>query len=390
MNLGSLIIKEFRRIKSDKRSLVLMFLVPIIVITFFGLSAGESLTSPYRIMVITNDHLPQSTISVNGTLVNDSRDYSDIFFDILENQTESFELIEIDNSSLKSALESAEDQIRREEVDVAAYLPENFTESIFHHQNLTFQLYIDGSDSRVREGITTAFQELLLLLISEIQSEEEDFIGSKFVFTLPTLEFVVPSWENQVLNNVMPVVIPFIIISATMNLSSTVIITEEPLGRMLLTPMSRRDVILSKSIVYNFIGFIQCSLIFIMVYIFGLFVQGPIEIFFFVMILTSLTGINIGLFISSFVPTEDTANQAYLFFLIVSMVLSGNMVPVNRINPSLKIIGHFFPVFHARNIIMDLAYRNVINVTAFTWLVGLSLGYLMLAFIFYRFRRYDV
>ena len=80
----------------------------------------------------------------------------------------------------------------------------------------------------------------------------------------------------------------------------------------------------------------------------------------------------------------------YLFFLIVSMVLSGNMVPVNRFNPSLKIIGHFFPALHARNIIMDLAYRNVVNVTAFTWLIGLALGYLMLAFIFYRFKRYDV
>ncbi len=390
MILGSLIIKEFRRIKSDKRSLALMFLVPTIIIIFFGLSAGESLTSPYRIIVITHDHLPQSTLSVNGTLVVNSHDYSDIFFDILENQTESFELLEIDNSFLTSALESAEEQIRLEEVDVAVHLAENFTESITYHRNLTLSLFIDGSDLRVREGITTAFQELLLLLISEIQTEEENFTGSEFVFNLPTLEFVVPSWENQVLNNVMPVVIPFIIISATMNLSSTVIITEEPLGRMLLTPMSRRDVILSKCIMYNFIGFIQSSLIFIMVYSFGLFVQGPIEFFYLVMILTSLTGINIGLFISSFVPTEDTANQAYLFFLIISMVFSGNMVPVNRFNASLKIIGNFFPVLHARNIIMDLAYRNVVNVTAFTWLIGLSLGYLMLAFIFYRFKRYDV
>ncbi|MFW9991778.1 MAG: ABC transporter permease [Candidatus Odinarchaeota archaeon] len=390
MNLGSLIIKEYRRIRSDKRSLALMFLVPVVIIVFFGLSTGATFASPYRIVVMTRDHLPQSTIFANGTLVADSHDYSNILVDIIDNRTESFELVEVYDSSLASALESAHEQIRLEEVDVAVTLSENFTESILYHQDLTLQLYIDGSDIKVREGITTAFQELLLLLISEIQSGDESFEGSEFVFHLPTLEYIVPSWENQVLNNVVPIVIPFIIISATMNLTSTVIITDEPLGRMLLTPMSKRDVILAKCIMYNIVGFIQSSIIFLMVYSFGLFVQGPVEYFYLAIVLTSVVGINIGLFISSLAPTEDMANQAYIGFLICSMVLSGNLVPPERFVTPLKAFGNFFPVIHARNIIVDLTFRKVVNVTAFGWLVFLSLGYVLLAYIFYRFKRYDV
>jgi len=40
MYLGGLIRKEFGRIRSDKRTLILLFVIPVILIFVFGLTTG--------------------------------------------------------------------------------------------------------------------------------------------------------------------------------------------------------------------------------------------------------------------------------------------------------------------------------------------------------------
>jgi len=77
MYLSGLIKKEFGRIKSDKRTLVLIFVIPIILIVIFGLTSGGGPTEYFNAAIITRDKEPCDCInSTNG--------YDDIFIEVVE------------------------------------------------------------------------------------------------------------------------------------------------------------------------------------------------------------------------------------------------------------------------------------------------------------------
>ena len=55
MYLRGLISKEFGRIKSDKRTLALIFIIPVILIVIFGLTSRGGPTEYFVAAVITRD-----------------------------------------------------------------------------------------------------------------------------------------------------------------------------------------------------------------------------------------------------------------------------------------------------------------------------------------------
>ena len=80
MKLQGLIRKEFGRIKADKRSLFLLFSIPLILIVIFGLTTGGTPTKFFTVAMITRDDRP-----CYGNFPNNSSQYDQVFIDIVEN-----------------------------------------------------------------------------------------------------------------------------------------------------------------------------------------------------------------------------------------------------------------------------------------------------------------
>ncbi|MBY9019066.1 MAG: hypothetical protein KGD66_09585 [Candidatus Lokiarchaeota archaeon] len=87
MNLGGLIKKEFSRIKSDKRTLILLFVIPIILIVIFGLTAGGGPTKFFTGAVITKDDMPTHDAFPENSSIHD-----DTFISVMEHNTTSWDL----------------------------------------------------------------------------------------------------------------------------------------------------------------------------------------------------------------------------------------------------------------------------------------------------------
>lgn len=383
MSIGGLIQKEFGRIKSDKRTLILLFAIPIILIVIFGLTTGVGPMKFFTSAIITLDEMP-----TYDNFPSNSSQYDDIFISIMEQNTTTWDLYRYYNSTNSGEYNEAFDRcfnlLKNELIDVFIVLPNNFSESVANKTNPILIYYIDGSDLSAVGAIEVALQEPLALFRVEINMLEN------FTIMVPHLEFGVPSWESQLLNYSLALILPIIIIGTTMNLTSLTIVSEGPLPRMLITPTAKRDIILSKLIANTVIMIMQATEIFVMTSFFGLYSLGSLFNFYLVLIMIGFSGIAIGLCISAISPTEQGANQMYLMLFIIIIIFSGTIMPPESLG-SARFLSDMLPLSHASVLITDITLRGLsLNLEHVLSILLISLVFLAIAYIAYKFKKVEV
>ncbi len=384
MSLGGLIKKEFGRIRSDRRTLILLFLIPIILIVIFGLTTGVGPTKFFTAAIITRDDMP-----TYGDFPSNSSQYDEIFISIMDNNSTAWDLHQYFNSTneveYNTAYLKCYNFLKDEKVDIFIVLPENFSESVEKKVNPVLFYYIDGSDLSAVSAVEVALQEPIGLFRAEA-----DLIAN-FSIMVPYLEFDVPFWESQLLNYALPLILPIIILGTTMNLTSLSIVSEGPLPRMLITPTTKREIILSKLIANSVIMFLQSTEIFIMTSFFGLYSLGSLFYFYLALVMIGFCGICIGLFISALSPTEQSANQMYLIMFIVIVLFSGNFLPPELISPAMQYIINILPLSHAIPLITDITLKGLpMSLNHILFLNLNSLIFVVLAYIIYKFKKLEV
>jgi len=384
MYLGGLISKEFGRIKSDKRTLVLLFFIPVILILVFGLTTGGGPTKFFIGAIITRDDLP-----TYDDFPSNSSKHDETFISIMQNQSSTWNLYKYYNSSSSEeydiAYRNCYNFLKNGDIDIIIILPENFSESVENKTNPVLIYHIDGSDFQAISAIEIAIQEPIALFRAQT-----DMIAN-FTIMVPYLEFDVPFWESAILNYAIPIILPIIILGTTMNLTSLSIVSEAPLPRMLITPTAKREIILSKLIANSVVMLLQSTEIFVMTAFFGLYSLGSLFYFFLVLIMIGFSGVCIGLFISALSPTEQSANQMYIIMFIVIMLFSGSILPLNSDLQGAQIFINLLPLSNAVPLITDITLKGLFpNFENLFWLNLSSLIYIVLAYIIYMFKKLEV
>ena len=317
-----------------------------------------------------------------------SSQYDEIFISIMEQNTTMWDLYRYYNSTnsgeYNETFVRCLNLLKNEVIDVFIVLPQNFSESVANKANPILIYYIDGSDLMAVGAIEVALQEPLALFRVEINMLEN------FTIMVPHLEFGVPSWESQLLNYSLALILPIIIIGTTMNLTSLSIVSEKPLPRMLITPTAKREIILSKLIAYTIIMILQASEIFVMTAFFGLYSLGSLFNFYLVLIMIGFCGITIGLFISAISPTEQGANQMYMMLFIIIIIFSGTILPPESLGGA-RFLSDMLPLSHASTLITDITLRGLsLNLEHSLSILLISIVFLVIAYIAYMFKKVEV
>ena len=384
MNIGGLIKKEFGRIKSDKRTLILLFVIPVILIIIFGLTTGVGPTKFFTAAIITRDEMP-----TYDDFPTNSSQFDEVFISIMQHNTTAWDLHQFFNCTNLEDYYNAFDKciqlIKNDIVDAFIVLPENFSESVENKMNPVLIYYIDGSDMTATSSIEVAIQEPIALF--RVQAD----LLENFTIMVPYLEFDVPFWESQLLNYALPMILPIIILGTTMNLTSLSIVSEGPLPRMLITPTTKREIILSKLIANTAIMILQSTEIFIMSAFFGLYSLGSLFYLYLVLNMIGFCGICMGLFISALSPTEQGANQMYLIMFIVIIMFSGSFIPPELISPEMQYVINILPLSHAFPLVTDIILKGLgLNLEHVLVLNLNSVIFVFLAYVIYRFKKIEV
>ncbi len=383
MTITALIQKEFNRLRSDRRTLILLFFIPMILIIIFGLTTGVGPTKFFTAAIISRDEMP-----TYENFPSNSSEYDNVFISIMEHNTTTWDLYRFFNGTNSGEYNQAVNRcfylLKNDLIDVFIILPQNFSESIVNNSNPLLIYYIDGSDKSAVGAVEVALQEPIALFRVETGMLEN------FTIMVPHLEYGVPSWESQLLNYSLSLILPIIIIGTTMNLTSLSIVSEGPLPRMLITPTSKRDILLSKLIANTVIMIMQATEIFVMTSFFGLFSLGSLFAFYLVLILIGFSGVAIGLFISALSPTEQGANQMYLMLFIVMIIFSGTLLPVKSLGGA-RFLADFLPISHGAALITDITLRGLsLNLEHALSILLISVIFLILAYISYKIKKLEV
>lgn len=212
-------------------------------------------------------------------------------------------------------------------------------------------LLIDGSD-----GFTTQSAYNAASLIS--QNFSINLVLNRLAQSMPNTNALISplTAHTQVLYNpdindlwfIVPGLIAMLLQTQTIILTTLAVVREREMGtieQILVTPIRPAELIAGKTLPNLCVAMINMvSITFVGVVGFGVPFQGNFWLFTLLSILYAISGLGMGLLISSISQNQRQANQLTLMILLLGQILTGFIFPRYAMPAILSAIGNIFPL----------------------------------------------
>lgn len=311
--------KEFYHIFRDKRSMLILFGMPIVQLLLFG-------------FVITSD-----LKDVKMAVVDNSKD--EYTAEIINKITSSgyFNLVEnLDGIAQVDAI------FRKGDIKVVLVFEPKFGESLVKGSKASVQILADASDPNMAKLAVNYIQGILQNYNVEINKGSalpNQIIPKNRMYFNPEMESV-----YMFVPGIMATIL--MLISAMM--TSISIAREKEMGTMeilLVSPLRPLQIILGKVTPYLLLSFINALVIVGMGYfVFGVPVLGSFALLMAESILFILLALSLGIFISTISSSQQVAMMLSMFALMLpTILLSGFIFPIRNMPVALQIFSNIIP-----------------------------------------------
>jgi len=277
--LWSIIKKEFWHILRDRQTLVIILLMPMMMMILYGYAINLEMR---QIKVVVNDasHSPASRNFV-------SRLESVPFFDIVGQ--------DVDLSS--------DDVFKHRLAQVVINVPFDFTDQLNRQLATPVQLLVDASDPNAANFINNYFNRISFNF--SMSRNRQLFVP----FTVEPRLLYNPDLKSSFF--FVPGLVAIILLMITALLTSITIVREKETGTMeqiLVSPVHPFQIIVGKVIPFVVLGYVIGLFILLFAHFwFHVPVYGSVLLLNAMMLLYILTGLSIGLFISTIATTQQIA-----------------------------------------------------------------------------------
>jgi len=377
--------KEFRLLKTDPWNLVIALLLPPGIIMLFSfMNQGSGDPAAFPVVVVSNDS--NTFINPNNYTETTWDNYTLPYVESV-NKTKSLDLKAFYNTTKeeeKYAMEIARNLLLNGEIRCIIVIPLEFSEMLEFGMPAMIECIPDSS--RIAE-----IQNVLNSVYDSIAMFRQANNLKPQIILEPNEEFSIPPDFNAKLNASLVMILPLMIFGIACVLTILVIVKEKPIARLLLTPVKRAEVLLSKYITYSVVLLIQNLLIITASILGGLYLKGSLFDFFIAVYIIGYTGVSLGLFISSLSKSKTEANQLFFAFFVIIILLSGIFVPLGNMPIYLQFFANILPLSHGSPMVNAILVKGK-SVFGFHFLSLLSLSIVLniLTFIIFYKRRYEV
>ena len=299
----SFVIKEAKHIMRDKRTMLILFGIPVVLMLLFGFAITTDVKN-VRTVVVTSqmDHLTQATVERLA-------------------QSEYFTI-----TQTVSTPQEAERLIRSQKADMAMVFSQDFAS-----KKDGIQLIVDGSDPNMATQWTNYAQGVLANM-------QGSMVNSKMLYN--------PQMKSAY--NFVPAIMGMLLILVCAMMTSISIVREKEKGTMevlLVSPIRPLMVIIAKAVPYLVLAFVILITILLMArYVLGVPLQGSIAWILAVSTLYILLALSLGLLISNIAQTQLVALLLSAMVLLMPvLMLSGMMFPVESMPKILQWISIVIP-----------------------------------------------
>ncbi len=340
--LLSLIRKEFIQIVRDPRTLLLMFVMPIIMLFLLGYAATTDVRN------VPTALYDQDRSAAARDLIDAFRaaDYFQFAYDVTS--VEEMKRL-IDNGQVRAGL----------------IIPPDYQRRLLAGEQAQVAFVIDGSDPAIAGTALSAATLIGQMKATAIlrATLEQRALGN--AATAP-VEVRTQVWYNPDLVSayfMIPGLIGVILQFVAVILTSTAIVRERERGtieQLIITPIHSWELLLGKLLPYVLIAFFDLlEVLIIGTLVFNMPINGSVPLLLVLAGLFLVTTLGIGLLISTLAKTQFEAMLLAVFSSLPMMFLSGFFFPLAAMPPFLQAISYLIPLRYFLIIVRAILIKGV-------------------------------
>lgn len=311
--------KEFYHIIRDRRTLLILFGMPVVMILLFGFAITNEIREA-RIAILDqskDEHTRQLTDKI----------LTSSYFQLSENL-------------------HTEDQITQTFRDGKTKLVIVFEENFSHHLEkdgkAQIQLIADASDPNTANTLVSHLQAIILEYNISINPTSQ----IPYQIALESRMWYNPQMEG--VYYFVPGLIAILLMLVSAMMTSISIAREKELGTMevlLASPMQPAQIILAKVVPYVLLSLLDAVIILALgKYVFEVPILGSLPLLFMEVFIFILLALSLGILISTVAATQQTALLLSLMALMLpTILLSGFIFPIENMPLPLRIVSNIIP-----------------------------------------------
>lgn len=297
----SLILKEARHIVRDKRTMLILFGMPVVLMLLFGFAITNDVKN-VRTVVVTSQLSPQTQQAVERLSASE-------YFKIVQTV---------------ATPEDAEWMIRSQKADLAI---------VFAPKNQNIQLIVDGSDPNMAKQWTSYAQQTIAN-----NTHSTDAFYTSLLYN--------PRMKSAY--NFVPAIMGMLLLLICAMMTSVSIVREKERGTMevlLVSPVQPLMIIVAKAVPYLLQAFLILTIILVMSNtILEVPLAGGIGWIIVVSLIYILLALSLGLLISNIAKTQFVALLvSAMVLLLPTVMLSGMLFPVESMPKILQWVAAIIP-----------------------------------------------
>ncbi len=359
----ALIRKEMIHMLRDPRTLVFIFMMPIMQLVLLG-------------FVNNTDIKNVSTVVFNQDNSRASRELLDSF-----NATGYFSF----NYAVFSQTE-VNDLIASGKAEVGIVIPPDYGSNLTIGKTADVLVLLDGSNPTVAGSVLSAAALVGQAHGASVRSQQLALRGPVGGVGSPVDVRTRVLYNPDLLGsyNIVPGLVAMILFQTATSLTALAIVKERERGtieQLIVTPIRSWELIVAKIIPYILVSFANTILIMAVgTFLFGVPLRGSLILLFSLVGLYLLPTLGLGLLISTSAKTQQQAQLMTMPIMLPSMLLSGVFFPTSSLPLFLQLLGKLLPLTYfviiLRSIVIKGVGLNMIlpEVTALTVFAILLLG----------------
>ena len=338
----SFILKETKHILRDKRTMLMLFGMPIVMMLLFGFAVTNDVRNVRVVIVMSN--ADNATQQVADRLA----------------ASEYFTLTKVVATPAE-----AEKAIRDQKVDMAVVFAQDFAS-----RKSNYQIIVDGTDPNMSQQ-WTAYAKAV------IANAESSVVNSKLLYN--------PQMKSAY--NFVPAIMGTLLMLICAMMTSISIVREKEKGTMevlLVSPTKPLMMIIAKAVPYLVLAFVILIVILLMAtFVLGVPVKGSLFWIFVISTIYILLALSLGLLISTVAKTQLVALLLSAMVLLMPIImLSGMIFPIESMPQILQDVSVIIPTRYYTSAMRKLMIMGVgIEEVYFelTVLISMLIGLMSLA-----------
>jgi ABC-2 type transport system permease protein len=344
--VGHVALKELRQILRDRRSLILILVMPVLLTFLFGkaLETGELRNIPS--VILNLDDSPESNVIVTAFSTYD----------------------EVKIQGSVATLKEAQDLLAQGKIKAAIVIPKGFMKEIETGGEAQLQLLLDGTDNNsapIVEGVAqrviqryNAERAIKGLWARGVRPDR----GRRLIQPVYVQTEIRYNPGLQYLSYVMPGVIGLTLQLLTVMLMAVSIPRERERGtldQLMATPISRIELMLGKLVPFYAISLVNVlTILYVADRWFNVPVADRLALLLAFCALFVLSSLATGLLISAVSRSQFQAVQIAVFYVLPVFMLSGAYAPIEAIPDYIRPISYLFPLMYFSRAVRAVTLRG--------------------------------